>query len=155
MRQPGGLESAAEVWQQKYSVSLLWSDFLFANIGHDLRLPGQLVVVGLFTALGYRCLGIVLHAPDSFSALAAVGVTTWILAQAAVHIGTSLALVPATGQPLPFMSYGGSGMVTLMAGMGLLLNIAHASPEKKGSNARFTLRRGDRRARVSDPGRNA
>jgi cell division protein FtsW len=90
-----------------------------------------LAVVVLFSALGYRCLGIVLRAPDRFSGLTAIGITTWILGQAAIHIGTSLALIPATGQPLPFMSYGGSAMVTSMAGIGLLLSIAHASPAKE------------------------
>ena len=153
MRHGGGLLPDAEVWGKKLSVSLLWSDYLFANIGADLGLIGQSAVIVLFAALGYRGLGIALNAPDRFSGLAAIGITTWILVQATIHIGTSLALIPATGQPLPLMSYGGSSMVSCMAGLGLLLGIAHASPEKKSVYESFAFRGRDRGARVPDPGR--
>jgi cell division protein FtsW len=153
MRQPTGLVPDSATWLRKFSVAALWSDYLFANIGADLGLIGQLAVVVLFAALGYRCLGIALHAPDRFSGLAAIGITTWILTQAVIHIGTSLALIPATGQPLPFMSYGGSAMVASMAGIGLLLSIGHGPSGKKTTDANLTIGGRDRRARVSDPGR--
>ena len=153
MRRRDGLAADTSVWSQKLSVALLWSDYLFANIGADLGLIGQLAVVILYAVLGYRCLGIALNAGDRFNALAAIGVTTWILIQAAMHIGTSIALIPATGQPLPFMSYGGSAMVASMAGIGLLLGIAHGSPEKKSVYASFAFGGRDRGTRVPDPGR--
>lgn len=153
MREGGGLSPDSAVWSKKLTVGLLWSDYLFANIGADLGLPGQLVVVVLFAALGYRSLGIALKAPDRFSGLVAIGITTWILSQAMIHIGTSLALIPATGQPLPFMSYGGSSMTLSMAAMGILLGIAHRSPEKNSANASNALGGRDRRSRLPDPGR--
>jgi cell division protein FtsW len=153
MRQRNGFLPDPANWNNKVSVSLLWNDYLFANVGADLGLIGQLVVVVLFAVLGYRCLGIALNAPDRFGVLAAIGVTTWVLTQAVIHIGTSLALIPPTGQPLPFMSYGGSSLVATMAALGLVLGIGHASPEKKSVYASFAIRGRDRRARVSDPGR--
>jgi len=150
MRQRNGLLPVQANWSNKISVALLWSDYLFANVGADLGLIGQLVVVVLFAALGYRCLGIALNAPDKFGALAVIGVTTWVLAQAVIHMGTALALTPATGQPLPLMSYGGSSMVFSMAGLGLVLGIGHASPEKKSVYASFAFGGRDRRSRVPD-----
>jgi cell division protein FtsW len=177
IQQPGfGLAFGTDIksWIQKSEVPLLWSDFLFANVGADLGFPGAVGVVALYAALGYRGLSIALNAPDQFSGLTAIGITTWILTQAVIHIGTSLALTPATGQPLPFMSYGGSAMVVCMAAIGLLLSIARASPDKetayaqkpahpaqgstrnaKGSPglASFALGWGDRRSRLSDSGR--
>jgi cell division protein FtsW len=148
-------------WLDKWAVPLLWSDYLFVNIGHDLGFLGAAGVVALFAALGYRGLGIALRAPDQFGSLMAVGITTWILTQATVHMGTALALIPATGQPLPFMSYGGSAMVSCMAGAGLLLSISRAitSPagpgagERRETNAGAAFGRGDGRTRLSDPSR--
>jgi cell division protein FtsW len=150
MRQRNGLLPVPENWSNKLSVALLWSDYLFANIGADLGLIGQLVVVVLFAVFGYRCLGIALNAPDKFGALAVIGVTTWVLTQAVIHMGTSLALIPATGQPLPLMSYGGSSLVITMAALGLVLGIGHASPEKKSVYASFAFGGRDRRSRVPD-----
>jgi cell division protein FtsW len=150
MRQRNGLLPVPENWSNKLSVALLWSDYLFANIGADLGLIGQIVVVVLFALFGYRCLGIALNAPDKFGALVVIGVTTWILTQAVVHMGTSLALIPATGQPLPLMSYGGSSMMFSMAALGLVLGIGRASPEKKSVYASFAFGGRDRRSRVPD-----
>lgn len=153
MRRRDGLMPDATVWNQKFSVALLWSDFLFANIGADLGLIGQTAVVILYAAFGYRALGIALRTADHFGALAVIGVTTWLLTQAIMHIGTSIALIPATGQPLPLMSYGGSAMLSSLAGIGLLLGIARSAPEKKAGYASFAFGRRDRGPRVPDPGR--
>jgi len=150
MRQRNGLLPVQANWTNKLSVALLWSDYLFANVGADLGLIGQLVVVVLFAVFGYRCLGIALNAPDKFGALAVIGVTTWVLTQAVIHMGTSLALIPATGQPLPLMSYGGSSLVITLAALGLVLGIGHASPEKKSVYASFAFGGRDRRSRVPD-----
>ncbi len=152
MQRRDGLVPDATVWNQKRLVALLWSDYLFANMGADLGPIGQLAAVALYAALGYRCLGIALRA-DGFGTLAIVGITTWILTQAVMHIGTSIVLIPATGQTLPFMSYGGSAMIALLTAMGLVLRVAHESPEKRSNNASFAVGRGYRRTRVPDPGR--
>jgi cell division protein FtsW len=135
---------------QRSPVPLPQSDYLFAHIGHLVGILGALLVVVLFAALGYRCLGIALSAPDKFGALVAVGVTTWILVQAAIHISTSLSLIPQTGQPLPFMSAGGSAMISCMAAMGIMMSIWRASPEKKALNASVIVRGGNWRPRLPD-----
>ena len=153
LRRGDGIGTTPDNWLEKANVPLLWSDYLFANIGHDLRFPGTVGVVALYAALGYRGLGIALKASDRFGALMAIGITTWILSQAAIHMGASLALIPTTGQPLPFMSYGGSAMLSCMAAMGLLLSIARASTDKKAAYARFALGGRDGGPRLPDSGR--
>jgi cell division protein FtsW len=135
---------------QRSPVPLPYSDYLFAHIGHLVGILGGLLVVVLFAALGYRCLGIALNAPDKFGALVAVGITTWILVQAAIHMSTSLSLIPQTGQPLPFMSAGGSAMISCMAAMGIMMNIWRASPEKKALHASVIVRGRNWRAHLPD-----
>jgi cell division protein FtsW len=135
---------------QRSPVPLPFSDYLFAHIGHLVGILGGLLVVVLFAALGYRCLGIALNARDKFGALVAVGITTWILVQAAIHISTSLSLIPQTGQPLPFMSAGGSAMISCMAAMGIMMSIWRASPEKKALHASVIVRGRNWRARLPD-----
>jgi cell division protein FtsW len=152
IRRGGGIGTRPDNWLQKDRVPLLWSDYLFANIAADFKFIGAMTVVVLFAALGYRGLSIGLSAPDEFGGLAGIGVTTWILAQAIVHMGTSVAMIPATGIPLPFMSYGGSAMVASLAGVGLLLSISRASPDKRAPYESFGLGWRNGRARLSDPG---
>jgi hypothetical protein len=76
-------------------------------------------------------LTIAINAPDRFGQFMAVGVTAWIVAQAFIHIGASMSLLPETGQPLPFMSYGGSSVVIGMAAIGLMQSIARSSPSRQ------------------------
>jgi hypothetical protein len=135
---------------QRSPVPLPFSDYLLAHIGHLVGILGALLIVVLFAALGYRCLGIALNAPDKFGVLVAVGITTWILVQAAIHISTSLSLIPQTGQPLPFMSAGGSAMISCMAAMGIMMSIWRASPEKKALHASVIVRGGNWRPRLPD-----
>jgi cell division protein FtsW len=100
------------------------TDFIFAIIGEELGLLGALTVVALF--LGFGLLGVrtALRAPDRFGMLLAAGITTWILVQAFVNIGAVVGVLPITGVPLPFVSFGGSSLLFTMAATGLLLNIA-------------------------------
>jgi cell division protein FtsW len=137
LRTGGGIGTDPSFWQSKAGVPLLWSDYLFANIGKDLGLPGMLLVVVLYAVLAYRGLSIALNTRDRFAALAAIGVTIWISVQAAIHIGASLMLIPTTGQPLPFMSYGGSSLLATMVAAGLLLSISRSETEKKAIHAHF------------------
>jgi cell division protein FtsW len=65
-----------------------------------------------------------MHAPDRFGQLLAAGITSWILIQAFVNIGAVLGVLPITGVPLPFVSYGGSSMVLTLTAFGILLNVA-------------------------------
>jgi cell division protein FtsW len=100
------------------------TDFIFAVIGEELGLLGALTVIALFLALGVLGIRAALRAPDRFGMLLAAGITTWILFQAFVNIGAVVGALPITGVPLPFVSFGGSSLLVLMAAAGLLLNVA-------------------------------
>jgi cell division protein FtsW len=100
------------------------TDFIFAIIGEELGLIGALVVVTLFIALCVLGARTALLAPDRFGMLIAAGVTVWFGVQAFVNIGAVIGILPITGVPLPFVSYGGSSLVFSMIGAGLLLNVA-------------------------------
>ena len=77
--------------------------------------------------LAMRGLKIAQKAPDLFGQLVATGVTMWIVLQAFINISANIALVPLTGIPMPFISYGGTSIVFLMAAIGILLNISKCS----------------------------
>jgi cell division protein FtsW len=100
------------------------TDFIFAIIGEELGLIGSLLVVGLFGALAFLGIRTAARAPDRFGRFLAVGVTGWIVCQAFINIGAVIGLLPVTGLPLPFVSFGGSSLVIIMAATGLLLSVA-------------------------------
>jgi cell division protein FtsW len=100
------------------------TDFIFSIIGEETGFAGSMVVVGLFMLFTTVGTIIALRAPDRFGRLLGIGVVAWISAQAIVNIGGAVALLPITGIPLPFMSFGGSALVTNMAAVGVLLSIA-------------------------------
>ena len=101
-----------------------YTDFIFAIIGEELGLLGTLVVVGLFATFAVLGVRTALKAPDRFGALLAAGVTAWVVGQALINIGAVIGVLPVTGVPLPFISFGGSSLVITMAAAGMLLNIA-------------------------------
>ena len=100
------------------------TDFIFAVIGEELGMIGSLFVVILFAAISAAGLGVALRAPDRFGMLLAVGVTAWMLLQAALNIGAVLAIFPVVGITLPLLSFGGTSLVATLAAMGVLLNVA-------------------------------
>jgi cell division protein FtsW len=100
------------------------TDFIFAIIAEELGLLGALAVVALFVALCVLGARAALLAPDRFGMLLAAGITVWFGMQAFVNIGAVIGILPITGVPLPFVSYGGSSLVFSMVGAGLLLNVA-------------------------------
>ncbi|MGH9247502.1 MAG: putative lipid II flippase FtsW [Acidimicrobiales bacterium] len=100
------------------------TDFIYAIIGEELGLLGASLVVGLFLAIGYLGIRTALLAPDPFGRVLAAGITTWFCGQAFVNIGAVIGILPITGVPLPFVSFGGSSLVAAMAAAGVLLNIA-------------------------------
>ncbi|MEO6121890.1 MAG: putative lipid II flippase FtsW [Acidimicrobiales bacterium] len=99
------------------------TDFIFAIIGEELGLVGSLTVLGLFAGLAVLGVRAALRAPDLFGMLLAAGVTAWITTQAVVNIGAVTAVLPVTGVPLPFVSFGGSSLVILLAAVGMLVNV--------------------------------
>jgi len=113
------------------------SDFIFAIIGEELGLVGALVVVALFVLFGILGVRVALHAPDRFGMLLAVGITAWFLFQAFVNISVVAGVLPVTGVPLPFVSYGGSSLIFSMGAAGLLLAVARKAvrPGSRGASA--------------------
>jgi cell division protein FtsW len=100
------------------------TDFIFAVIGEELGLVGCALVVFLFGALTVFGVRAALRAPDRFGTLLAAGITGWVVGQALVNIGAVTGLLPVTGVPLPFVSFGGSALLFTMAATGILLNVA-------------------------------
>ncbi|MBV9283016.1 MAG: putative lipid II flippase FtsW [Acidimicrobiia bacterium] len=101
-----------------------YTDFIFAIIGEELGLIGTLLVIGLFVAFAVFGVRTALKAPDRFGALLAAGITAWVVGQALINIGAVIGVLPVTGVPLPFISFGGSSLVITMGAAGILLNIA-------------------------------
>ena len=100
------------------------TDFIFAIIGEELGLIGCFLVIALFVGFGILGARAALRAPDRFGALLAAGVTMWVCGQAVINIGAVVGLLPVTGIPLPFVSFGGSALITTMLASGILVNIA-------------------------------
>jgi cell division protein FtsW len=100
------------------------ADSIFAVITEELGFAGAAFTLFLFTALGYYLTRISLRAPDGFGQLLAGGMAIWILTQAAVNMAAITGLMPLTGLPLPFISYGGTSMVSVLAGLGIVLSVA-------------------------------
>ena len=100
------------------------TDFIFAIVGEELGLFGCLLVIGLFAALAYLGVRTALRAPDRFGMLLAGGITAWIVGQAVINIGSVVGLLPVSGIPLPFVSFGGTALVFTMVAAGLLGNVA-------------------------------
>jgi cell division protein FtsW len=104
------------------------TDFIFAIISEELGLVGAMAVVGLFVALGFLGIRIGMRTSDPFGRMLAIGITTWLCVQAFVNIGAVIGVLPITGVPLPFISFGGSSLLATMAGAGILLNVARTGP---------------------------
>jgi rod shape determining protein RodA len=99
------------------------NDFIFSVIGEELGLVGALFVLILIGFIVYRCLRAARMARDPFGSMIAYGVAILIFFQAVVNIAVNLNLIPVTGIPLPFISYGGSGLISLMLGIGLVESV--------------------------------
>ncbi|MBI5370333.1 putative lipid II flippase FtsW [Candidatus Uhrbacteria bacterium] len=99
-------------------------DSIFAVVGEELGFVVSLLVIGIFLLLLWRLLHIAQHAPDKFAKYVVIGIASWICIQAFVNIGSMVALMPITGVPLPFISYGGTSLAVTMAAIGVVLNIS-------------------------------
>jgi rod shape determining protein RodA len=100
------------------------TDFIFSVIGEELGLLGAIVLFALFIILLWRILRIAVTAQDPFGRLICVGVAAVIFFQTAINLGVNLGLMPVTGLPLPFVSYGGSSLWTFLVALGLVENVA-------------------------------
>ncbi len=100
-----------------------WSDFIFSAMGQEFGFVGIVVVLAVLVFVILRCLRAARLSTDTFGALLCYGVATMITFQAVVNIGVNLNLMPATGLTLPFVSYGGSSLLTILMGIGLVESV--------------------------------
>ena len=118
--------------RQKYEyLPEVTTDSIFAIIAEETGFIGGVIILGLFLLLVWRGFRIAKEASDEFGKLLAVGITSWIGFQALINLCSMVALVPLTGIPLPFISYGGSSLVLSLVAMGILVNISKQRVLKK------------------------
>jgi cell division protein FtsW len=129
------------------------TDMIAAVIGEELGLAGMLVLIGLFGMFGYAGLRAAHRARDRFSKLLAAGLTSLILAQAALNLFAVLGLAPLTGVPLPFVSYGGTSLVMTLAAAGLILNVARRPAQASASGRSGSGRSSGTRRTAGGPAR--
>lgn len=99
------------------------TDFIFASITEELGLVGSLAVIVLFFVIFYRIRRIAKKAQDNFGYLVAVGILLMLFLQSFENIGMNIGIMPVTGIPLPFLSYGGSSLIAVLASIGIINNI--------------------------------
>jgi cell division protein FtsW len=125
------------------------TDMIFAIIGEELGLLGSALVISAFAVFAYAGFRTALRCRDPFGKRLAAGITALICGQAAVNLAAVLGLAPLTGIPLPFVSYGGSSLICLLAAVGILHNIA-GNGRVVGQRSRVPdRRRGDGGARAA------
>lgn len=100
------------------------TDSIFAIIGEETGFAGSVAVILMFVFASWRGFRIAKRATDSFGRLLAVGITSWISVQTIINLSAMVALMPLTGVPLPFVSYGGSSLIIILAAVGILLNVS-------------------------------
>ncbi len=110
--------------QKHYYLPEPYNDSIFSIIGEEAGLVGALLLLSAFLVVIVRGWKIALNAQDRFSYYLAAGITASLACSMIINVGVNLALLPATGQPLPFVSYGGTSLVISLAAIGVLLNIA-------------------------------
>jgi len=120
---PAGLGWGASR-QKFFYVPGAHTDGVFAIVGEELGFIGAVAVIALFAFFVYRGIRAVMNSPDHFGTYLAAGITSWIAYQTLINIGGITRSIPLTGVPLPFISYGGSALVALLAGVGIVLSVS-------------------------------
>ncbi len=118
-----GLGFGKSIQKFGYLPEVQW-DFIFSVITEELGFFGALILVCIYLVITYRGFLIARSVKDLFARYLALGITLWILIQASINIWVNLNIVPLTGVTLPFISYGGSSLFSLMIGIGILLSIS-------------------------------
>ncbi len=137
------------------------TDSIFAVVTEELGLFGALLLMSLYAVLVWRGLAIARRAPDMLGTLLASGVTFWIGIEALINMAVMVGLMPFAGNALPFVSAGGSNLVSTLAAIGIILNVSRQSGEnvrkeekdRRSFSAVADLRRGDGRRSVPRPRR--
>jgi cell division protein FtsW len=118
----GGLTGVGlgESRQKMFFLPEAHTDFIFALVGEELGVLGAIAVLALFALIGARGFRIAMRHPDGFASLLALGVTLVILLEAVVNVGVVVGLLPTKGLALPFLSYGGSALISTLLQVGIL-----------------------------------
>jgi cell division protein FtsW len=133
-----GLGASRQKWMY---VPNAHTDFIFSILGEELGLIGEILVLLAFSVLIFAGIRVAARAPDVFGRLLAAGIVAWFGLQTLVNLGAVTGLLPITGVPLPFLSYGGSSLVVSLAAVGILWNVARA-PAPSAPSRRPPVRRG-------------
>ena len=134
------------------------TDSIFAIIGEELGVFGAAVVVALYIVFAIRGFQFARRSIDNFGTLLCVGFTSWVIIQALLNIAVMTGAVPSTGVPLPFISFGGSSLLVVMIGVGLMLSVYRVATRRKPTSERrsdiasFDRSWRNRRARLSRAG---
>ncbi len=118
-----GLGASRQKWSY---VPNAHTDFIFSILGEELGLIGEIVVLALFATLLFAGIRIAMRCSDPFGRLLAAGITAWLGVQALVNLGGATGVLPITGVPLPFVSFGGSSLIVSLCGVGILFSIGRA-----------------------------
>ena len=121
------------------------TDMILAVIGEELGLLGDRLVLSLYGMIAYAGLRTARRARDLYAKLVAAGITSVIVIQATVNFFAVLGVMPLTGVPLPFISYGNSNLVVLLSGMGLLINVAQSGGRARRAPPKLRVVKGDGR----------
>lgn len=140
------------------------TDGIFAIVGEELGLFGCIIAIAFLALLVWRGVRTAMHARDNYGFLLALGITCWLGYQSLINIAVITAVIPFTGIPLPFISYGGTSLLFSLIGAGILINISRdehiktrSQPEKSVAETwreSIGLRRRNGRSHLSGVGRN-
>lgn len=100
------------------------TDSIFAIISEEVGFIGSSILILIYMIIIWRSFQIAQHAPDRFGRLLACGICSWFAIQTIINLGAMVALLPLTGVPLPLISYGGSSLIMMLTGFGIMLNIS-------------------------------
>ena len=137
------------------------TDSIFAVLVEETGLMGAIILIGLYVVILWRGIRIANKAPDMLGSIMAAGLTFWLMIEAVINMGVIVGIFPLAGTALPFISAGGSNLLSFMAAMGILMNISRQAgktvqvEERRSYSASVDWRGRDRRRRVSRPRRTA
>jgi cell division protein FtsW len=117
--------------QKLFYVPGAHTDGVFAILGEELGFIGLVLILCLFAFFVYRALQVTLRSRDRFAVLLCIGIVSWISFQTLINIAGITRTVPLTGVPLPFLSYGGSSLIMVMAAVGVLLSVSRYSSDDR------------------------
>lgn len=116
-----------------------YSDFIYAIILEEYGLLGGVFVLLLYLILMFRAVRIMLRAPQSFGALLAMGLAFSLVMQAMVNMGVAVGLLPVTGQPMPFVSRGGTSLLFTGISIGIIISITREIQKNDGNDTEFEV----------------